>query len=584
MIDPIVSLAFSLQSNKGVYALLVGSGVSRPAGIPTGWEVVLDLARKLARLKAEDCEPDPAAWYRDAFGEDPDYAKLLSEIARSPAERNLLLRNYFEPTEEECEQGLKVPTEAHKAIAELVTSGYIRVIITTNFDRLLERALETAGITPTVISTPDSADGAPPVAHTRCSIIKVHGDYLDTRIKNSPEELAHYDKRIDRLLDRIFDEFGLIVCGWSADWDNALRSALERCKNHRFTTYWTARGDPKAAAKKLIDLRRAQVIRIGDADSFFRELADKVFALDDISRPHPLSAKVAVASLKQYVVDGRHKIRLHDLVMNETERVFGELTTKNFPVHGIPFSAEELLSRVRRYEALSEVLLGIMINGCYWGGKEHTELWVKSLERIANPAGERAGLTVWLDLKPYPALFLLYGAGIAAITGNRYETFTGLLSQTKIREARKDFPAVLSLYTSSVMKSDVGQRLPGMERHYTPLSDYLYQTLRNPLREFLQDDIRYQETFDRFEYLSALVHAHLYEKEHHDIWGPVGCFGWRSGRQHEGGIIREIEMEVKAAANDWPVLKAGLFDGSVDRFFAIKAAFDERVGKLGWHW
>ncbi len=40
MIEPIVSLAFSLHANKGVYALLLGSGVSRSAGIPTGWEVV----------------------------------------------------------------------------------------------------------------------------------------------------------------------------------------------------------------------------------------------------------------------------------------------------------------------------------------------------------------------------------------------------------------------------------------------------------------------------------------------------------------------------------------------------------------
>jgi hypothetical protein len=123
LIDPIVSIAFSLHSNKGAYALLIGSGVSRRAGIPTGWEVVLDLIRKLARLNAVDCEPDPAAWYKLTFGEDPDYAKLLSEIAKSPAERNLLLRNYFEPTEEERQQGLKVPTEAHKTHAACGRAG-----------------------------------------------------------------------------------------------------------------------------------------------------------------------------------------------------------------------------------------------------------------------------------------------------------------------------------------------------------------------------------------------------------------------------------------------------------------------------
>ncbi|HZX14078.1 MAG TPA: hypothetical protein VFF49_06730 [Thermodesulfobacteriota bacterium] len=59
MIDPIISLAFSIHSKKGIYALLLGSGASRAAGIPTGWEIVLDLIRKFARTINENCEPDP---------------------------------------------------------------------------------------------------------------------------------------------------------------------------------------------------------------------------------------------------------------------------------------------------------------------------------------------------------------------------------------------------------------------------------------------------------------------------------------------------------------------------------------------
>jgi hypothetical protein len=70
----------------------------------------------------------------------------------------------------------------------------------------------------------------------KCTIIKVHGDYLDTRIKNTPDELASYEPALDRVLDRVFDEFGLIICGWSAEWDTALGSAIERCPNRRFTT------------------------------------------------------------------------------------------------------------------------------------------------------------------------------------------------------------------------------------------------------------------------------------------------------------------------------------------------------------
>lgn len=37
-----------MTTSPGTYALLLGSGVSRAAGIPTGWEVTLDLVRKAA--------------------------------------------------------------------------------------------------------------------------------------------------------------------------------------------------------------------------------------------------------------------------------------------------------------------------------------------------------------------------------------------------------------------------------------------------------------------------------------------------------------------------------------------------------
>jgi hypothetical protein len=158
LIDPALSLAFSLFSNKGVFALLLGSGVSRSARIPTGWEIMIDLTRKLAALTRQNPERDPAIWYQETFGKAPDYSELLNAIARSPAERQRLLKAYFEPTEQERREGVKMPMPAHDAIASLVTDGVVRVIITTNFDRLIERALEARGINPVVISTADAAE------------------------------------------------------------------------------------------------------------------------------------------------------------------------------------------------------------------------------------------------------------------------------------------------------------------------------------------------------------------------------------------------------------------------------------------
>lgn len=584
MIDPTLSLAISMYSNKGIYALLLGSGISRSAGIPTGWEVVLDLAKTLAYLQNEDSGSDPAEWYKKKFSQELNYSILLDALAKSPSERNQLLKNYFEPGETDRGQGLKVPTTAHKAIADLVANGYIRVILTTNFDRLMEQALESIGIVPTVISTPDAVEGALPLAHTKCTIIKLHGDYLDTRIKNTPDELEFYDTRLNTLLDRVLDEYGLIVSGWSAEWDTALRAALERCQNHRFTTYWTLRREPSGTVKQLIGLRRGETIKTQDAGAFFPSLAEKVFALEDINRPHPLSAKVAIATVKKYLVDDHYKIRLHDLVTDELNKLDSELSDAHFPVGiGTSFTSEEFLQRIQRYEALTEILLAIMITGCYWGEQSHLQLWAKCLERLSYRPKAMPGVGAWINLRLYPALLLLYGGGIAAIASGRYDTFASLLTESIARVESKDQPLVLAVNIWEIMNTDVARMLPDMQNLLSPLSEYLYKLLREPLKEYIHQDVHYQECFERFEYLLALIHADLHQKQYNQIWGPIGRFGWRGRgvlRLDPPPIIKEIEAEVSKAGEHWPLLKSGLFDASLERFQTIKKDFDSWMVNL----
>src|SRR6185295_15726823 len=188
MVDPIVRLALALHSNRGAYAALLGSGISAAAGVPTGWQIVSDLISKVAALEGAVVGEDPIAWYRSRFGEEPDYSRLLDELARSETERSLLLRQYFEPTDDERRRGKKVPSAAHRALGQLAAKGYISVFLTTNFDRLLEQALEAAGVIPITLSTPDSLLGSVPLGQSRCTVVKLNGDYLDTRIKNTPVE------------------------------------------------------------------------------------------------------------------------------------------------------------------------------------------------------------------------------------------------------------------------------------------------------------------------------------------------------------------------------------------------------------
>ncbi|MCS6997637.1 MAG: SIR2 family protein [Casimicrobiaceae bacterium] len=564
MIDPLHSLAFAIQANPGVYAILVGSGVSRAAQIPTGWEITLDLVRKLAEVAGENCGADPALWYRERYGKEPDYSDLLDALAKTRAERQQLLRAYLEPSEAERANGLKAPTAAHRTIAGLAAKGYIRVIITTNFDRLMETALADVGVVPTVLSSPDQVHGAMPLIHTRCCVFKVHGDYLDTRIRNTPAELETYPKEFDDLLDRILDEFGLIVCGWSAEWDIALRAAIERAVSRRFSHFWAVRGEPGNAAKRLIEHRQAQVLTITDADQFFSELGRLVEALEQFSRPHPLSTEAAVASLKGYLAEPKHRIRLADLINGEVERV---LKVTNGPAFALQGGAapdtNSFTARVRAYEAACETLIAMAAVGGYWVEDWHYVSWQNALTRLATRRGER-GYTVWVELQRYPATLLLYALGLGAVAaGERGLMFLGKLFGTPVhREHRKDKAAVELLPPFCLFErgNEPARLLEGMDRRYAPLNDWLHMLMQPRFRNFIPSESRFTYFFDRLEVLMALSYANHAKQGRDWYWAPLGSYGYRHDNRDR--ILKEIRADLDSQGDKSPYVRAGIFGSS----------------------
>ena len=543
MIAPLHSLAFSIHSSPGVYALLLGSGVSTGAGIPTGWGITLDLLTKLAEVEGESTGSDPVAWYRQKYGHDPDYSELLNALAKTTSERQQLLRGYFEPVDRQSDDNQGQPTAAHHAIAGLVAGNYIRVIITTNFDRLLESALAAHGITPTVLSTPEQIQGAMPLIHTRCCIIKLHGDYLDTRIRNTEEELSSYPQEYNTQLDRAFDEFGLVVCGWSADWDIALQSAVLRAPSRRFTTFWAAHGKLTDSAQTLVDHRDASVIAIDGADKFFSDLGEQVRAIEQFSRPHPFSVDVAVARLKRYLSEPRYRIRLSDLVDETVERVAAELSSDVFSAQHGDITSESLTARIRKYEGICSMLLAMACVGGRWAEEEHFDIWCRAVQRLFSCRPREGGVTFLLDMQRYPATLLLYALGLGAVEGHRLTFLKRVLCTPLQDSATEGRPAVQLLLPIKLGRHGNPKMLEGMERHHHPLNDWMHNTLESLVIATIRDPQRYTLIFDKLEILIALA----FEPDESLLvegWRPVGAFHCRHGNRDR--VLTEIRESLAA--------------------------------------
>ncbi|MDC8760683.1 SIR2 family protein [Janthinobacterium fluminis] len=567
-IDPISSLAFSISTNKGVYALLLGSGVSRSSKIPTGWEITLDLVRKVAALQGAECEPDPSAWYLATFGKQPDYSELLDVLCKSPAERQQLVRAYLEPTDEERSEGDKQPTPAHRAIANLVKAGFVRVILTTNFDKLTELALHDVGVVPTVLSSVDHIAGALPLVHTACTIIKIHGDYLDTRIRNTASELAEYPEEFKQLLDRVFDEYGLIVCGWSAEWDDALRAALVRAPYRRFSTYWATRGDPGMQAQDLIKRRAAHVVPIGGADAFFSKLGELVTILESFSQPHPLSTAAAVASLKKYLSEEKYAIQLDDLVSEETNRVLNVMHGQKFDMSPRDLDSKSLGDRVHAYEAVSTTLIEMAAVAGYWAKPEQLKPWLRSVAKVSQRKHE-SGLVALVEFQRYPACLIAYALGLGAVAAGNLNVLRELFSTRIVKEHRNDVLAVVALNPVAMFERGTAgaKLLPGKDRHYLPLNSWLEDYFAPFGGRLFQSDQEYRNGFDKLEFLWSLAYAHSIRANDGHFWVPFGNFIYRSDRYSQ--LMKEFRDSLTTAGDQSPYVLSSIFGTSAQQCLEI---------------
>jgi hypothetical protein len=604
VINPNLSLAISMHSNKGVYALLVGSGISRASGIPTGWEVSQKLIRRVALIRHEDCGANPDDWFRQTFGLEPGYSEVLEQVTGTSAERTQLLRSFMEPSEEERSQGFKLPTEAHQRIASLVSRGFIRVIITTNFDRLLEQALDQIGIGASVIASADAVSGAIPLAHSQCTIVKVHGDYLDTRLKNTVAELDHYPEQIDRLLDRVFDEYGLIVCGWSAAWDPALRRAMERAPSRRFTTYWTVFGSSSATeAQDLMGLRKASAIQIADANTFFSELDENVIALESHAATEPISADVAVARLKRYLPDPVHRIALNDLISKEAQRVVLALREEHFSLNS-ECSEAAIWQRMQEYEAQCFPLLRMAAITAFWATPEQDRQLLSLLTDLKAYPHFFSGYNAWGSLRLYPCLMLFYVTGIASLANENYRLLSEILTlPVELDPNKPQKPASLLLHADRCLTIGIQRSLPGHEGQYNPLLKHMFEVLKQGLKDLQLNDARYEDLFDEFDYIRCLAAwdakhttAEIGELEsqkqllpHCPV--PLGRFAKESFR-YESGLSQRMEAPEGPTAqiprSIGGLLMHGLFESAgqqnAHKYRKAKAALDSHVNQGGWSW
>ena len=236
--NKLVPLITNLSSLNKDYAVFVGAGFSKDAGIPSGWDVLIDTVKLVylqeVNLTEEEAKNLNAATIEKWYLENDDinslgYSEILEVLFLGEIERQQYLGKYFIG---------KVPGEAHKELANLVSMGAIRFIFTTNFDNLIEKALEEKNIDFDVVFSDEILQKTKSWDKVKnCRIYKLHGDYKVGKIRNTKSELKELEPGIASDFQYIIDRHGLIVIGYAGR-DEGIMDHFMKRKPYSYPFYW----------------------------------------------------------------------------------------------------------------------------------------------------------------------------------------------------------------------------------------------------------------------------------------------------------------------------------------------------------
>jgi hypothetical protein len=281
-----------------------------------------------------------------------------------------------------------------------------------------------------------------------------------------------------------------------------------------------------------------------------------------------ISAKTTKTDMKKLLSDPKYRIELHELVQEQTKATYKSVENLNVQAGGdvLPEAQKAIIE----FESTTSELRMTMAYGCYFGTPDQAYLWGNALTQLST-IPQLAGSVFLLKLQLYPALLVFYTGGLAALAAKNTTNLKAIFN-VKSNDNNSEPHALVISANCTMLDQNAGNQIFKTERLKTPLSDHLFKLFDDkPLKElaFGQD---FAQLFDEWEILIGMVFADILKdnKSGFNGWAPVGRFSWR-GQYSGGSTLKSIKKQLAEDKPDWTPLKAGLFNGDVER---ARAALD----------
>lgn len=222
-------------AQKASFGWFFGAGISASAGVPTATAVRdrllcerYAIEHQLVRQGFDESDPTVLRRVHHYFdgrngmptlGSDGDYSAAFELVMPDEAARKRYLEDLF---------GGAHPGFGHRVLGGLLVAGYCNLVITTNFDPLIEQGFTDALRRGTVTGERVDRDelnvaGLESSARARVAFqsqrwplaVKLHGDFRERRLMNTKPELREQDRDLRSFVIDASRTFGIVVCGYS---------------------------------------------------------------------------------------------------------------------------------------------------------------------------------------------------------------------------------------------------------------------------------------------------------------------------------------------------------------------------------
>jgi Tol biopolymer transport system component/tetratricopeptide (TPR) repeat protein len=326
-IESLANFMRSKLKQRQKYVLMLGAGASYSSGVPPTGRMITELVRE----------------YGQAYegGVDEKFDELWREA--SVDERAVMLEPYLKD---------KTPSIGYHKLAELVKNGYFDLILTLNFDHLLEDALDKAGFDDyRVIINGDVKEDrilellrAP---EPRVKVLKLHGDLKSRVFAFSKDQILEYHAAVENAVTE-YSKRDIIICGYAFNDVNVIRAFSARGGSIYFVNPAGASDHIRGFLRSRRSTKKVIQGEAGKFDKFFTVLGDELGRMeteekatglvDDLLEPmdkakdYPAPLIPKIKEQKEYPETGLYPL---DIKIAQRAKMMRMLKRVVWPVMGV---------------------------------------------------------------------------------------------------------------------------------------------------------------------------------------------------------------------------------------------------------